>query len=74
MHMLLTLASDRLATIMDVVLLRYGLIALVVVGGIAVLALVVMLLRRGGRRDDAAKLTDVVVREATRRLGSDRQR
>ncbi len=74
MHMLLTLQSDRLATIMDVVLLRYGLIALVVVGCVAVLALIVALLRRGGRRDDAAKLTEVVVREVNRRLGSDGRR
>ena len=74
MHMLLTSESDRLATIMDLVLLRYGLIALVVVGAIALLALVIALLRRAGRGDRAARLTEVVVREATRRLDADRER
>ncbi|HET6673522.1 MAG TPA: hypothetical protein VFG92_09115 [Agromyces sp.] len=72
--MLLTSESDRLATIMDLVLLRYGLIALVVVGAIALLALVIALLRRAGRADRAARLTEVVVREATRRLDADRER
>ena len=73
MHMLLV-ESSRLETIMNLVLLRYGLLALGVLGGVALLVLVIALLRRSGRGDRAAKLTDVVVREATRRLGFDRQR
>ena len=71
MNMLTKMDGDRLATIMDLVLLRYGLIALAVLIGIAVLAGVVLLLRRRGRGDQAARLADVVVREVRRGMDPD---
>ena len=68
MHMLITtLSAETLGQVTEILLLRFGLIALIVIVGGAMLIAGVALLGRKGRADDISRAAEQVVREMIRR-------